>query len=464
MRGFAAEKALEVLVQMAATSLPGLTQPDATLYAAAWVLGEHSAVLPPSSQLRSLEVLLCPAVSSLAPSVQAACVQAAPRVLIHLPKIESALATLDRLGVVPGASCQADEDTTLRALVHSTYGALCRFCASPHLEVSERATSTAEALRLVLGAGAHARHGAELGNSAKLMHAPAALGAVALGGREPSWPDPSAMGGPDPSAMGGPDPSWPDPSALRLLAALRQGLSGELRAVAPKAQRKVKPPADLDLHTPLYTPPPPPPPPTAPSMPSTPTAYPGSATSASSDGARRPARAGPYYLATDEPAGPPSSAPPGAAEPSLIYSQGAATSGSGASSWCGAAAGAGDLTHMAGGTHAFGDEEAVAAVDLDEAMPEGAGDDDDDDERRVPQMAVGAGATAATPLAAPSKARLSRAKAPFLVNLLGDADGEAFGAPAQPEDVGAPKEKRRRRKHRSSDAAGPGGEAPLVIL
>ena len=478
MRGFAAEKALEVLVQMAATSLPGLTQPDATLYAAAWVLGEHSAVLPPSSQLRSLEVLLCPAVSSLAPSVQAACVQAAPRVLIHLPKIESALATLDRLGVVPGASCQADEDTTLRALVHSTYGALCRFCASPHLEVSERATSTAEALRLVLGAGAHARHGAELGNSAKLMHAPAALGAVALGGREPSWPDPSAMGGPD--------PSWPDPSALRLLAALRQGLSGELRAVAPKAQRKVKPPADLDLHTPLYTPPPPPPPPTAPSMPSTPTAYPGSATSASSDGARRPARAGPYYLATDEPAGPPSSAPPGAAEPSLIYSQGAATSGSGASSWCGAAAGAGDLTHMAGGmhafswcgaaagagdlthmaggTHAFGDEEAVAAVDLDEAMPEGAGDDDDDDERRVPQMAVGAGATAATPLAAPSKARLSRAKAPFLVNLLGDADGEAFGAPAQPEDVGAPKEKRRRRKHRSSDAAGPGGEAPLVIL
>ena len=300
MRGFAAEKALEVLVQMAATSLPGLPQPDATLYAAAWVLGEHSAVLPPSSQLRSLEVLLCPAVSSLAPSVQAACVQAAPRVLIHLPKIESALATLDRLGVVPGASCQADEDTTLRALVHSTYGALCRFCASPHLEVSERATSTAEALRLVLGAGAHARHGAELGNSAKLMHAPAALGAVALGGREPSWPDPSAMGG-------------PDPSALRLLAALRQGLSGELRAVAPKAQRKVKPPADLDLHTPLYTPPPPPPPPTAPSMPSTPTTYPGSATSASSDGARRPARAGPYYLATDEPAGPPSSAPPGAA-------------------------------------------------------------------------------------------------------------------------------------------------------
>ena len=460
MRGVAAEKALEVLVQMAATSLPGLPQPDATLYAAAWVLGEHSAVLPPSSQLRSLEVLLCPAVSSLAPSVQAACVQAAPRVLIHLPKIESTLATLDRLG----ASCQADEDTTLRALVHSTYGALCRFCASPHLEVSERATSTAEALRLVLGAGAHARHGAELGNSAKLMHAPAALGAVALGGREPSWPDPSAMGGPDPSAMGGPDPSWPDPSALRLLAALRQGLSGELRAVAPKAQRKVKPPADLDLHTPLYTPPPPPPPPTAPSMPSTPTAYPGSATSASSDGARRPARAGPYYLATDEPAGPPSSAPPGAAEPSLIYFQGAATSGSGASSWCSAAAGAGDLTHMAGGTHAFGDEEAVAAVDLDEAMPEGAGDDDDDDERRVPQMAVGAGATAATPLAAPSKARLSRAKGPFLVNLLGDADGEAFGAPAQPEDVGAPKEKRRRRKHRSSDAAGPGGEAPLVIL
>jgi hypothetical protein len=164
----------------------------------------------------------------------------------------------------------------------------------------------------------------------------------------------------------------------------------------------------------------------------------------------------------DEPAGPPSTALPGAAEPSLMYSEGATTTGSGASSRGGAAAGAGDLAHMAGGTHAFGDEEAVTAVDLDEAMPEGAGDDDDDDERRVPEMAGGAGATAATPLAAPSKALLSRAKGPFLVNLLGDADGEAFGAPAQPEDAGAPKEKRRRRKHRSSDAAG--GEAPLVTL
>lgn len=461
VRGFAAEKALEVLEtaldQMAGASLPGLLQPDATLYAAAWVLGEHSSQLPPSSQLRSLEVLLCPAVASLSPSVQAACVQAAPRVLVHLPKVESALATLDR----PGATCQGDEAAALRALVHSTYGALCRFYASPHLEVSERATSAAEVLALVLGAGAHARHGAELGSSAKLMHAPAALGAVALGGREPSWTEPSAGGGTEPSAGSGPDPSWPEPSALRLLAALRQGLTVELRAVAPKAQRKVKPPADLDLHTPLYTPPPPPTAP-APSTPSTPTAYPGSATSASSDGARRPGRAGPYYLATDEPAGPPSTALPGAAEPSLMYSEGATTTGSGASSRGGAAAGAGDLAHMAGGTHAFGDEEAVTAVDLDEAMPEGAGDDDDDDERRVPEMAGGAGATAATPLAAPSKALLSHAKGPFLVNLLGDADGEAFGAPAQPEDAGAPKEKRRRRKHRSSDAAG--GEAPLVTL
>jgi hypothetical protein len=74
-------------------------------------------------------------------------VQAAPRVLVHLPKVESALATLDR----PGATCQGDEAAALRALVRSTYGALCRFYASPHLEVSERATSAAEVLVLVLG-------------------------------------------------------------------------------------------------------------------------------------------------------------------------------------------------------------------------------------------------------------------------------------------------------------------------
>ena len=41
---------------------------------------------------------------------------------------------------------------------------------------------------------------------------------------------------------------------MQLLSSLRAGLGGELRAVAPKAQRKVKPPNGLDLNTELYTP------------------------------------------------------------------------------------------------------------------------------------------------------------------------------------------------------------------
>ena len=62
---------------------------DTALLAASYVLGEHSALLPPDDQLRALRMLLSPTIAALAseiaPEVQASCVQAALRVIAQLP-------------------------------------------------------------------------------------------------------------------------------------------------------------------------------------------------------------------------------------------------------------------------------------------------------------------------------------------------------------------------------------------
>ena len=95
--------------------------------------------------------------------------------------------------------------TAFDASIASARRALAPFCTSTHPEVSERARGMHSLLSL-LASGGH------------------------------------------------PDEDIGPTERARMVDALRGGMDAQLKAVAPKAQRKVRPPAGLDLTTPIYTP------------------------------------------------------------------------------------------------------------------------------------------------------------------------------------------------------------------
>ena len=462
VRGFAAERSVAVLMQVASSDFPDAAQADAALLSAAWVLGEHGARLPPASQRAALDALLSPAVSALAAEVQASCVQSALRLLVQLPLVDAVVAA-GGLGPPSPPFAAADDDLlapsespgpgssggtagdsgALYTLLLSYRGLLWRFCGSSHPEVAERATSAYQALSLALG-------------------------------RE------------DGSMMLADGASWPDEGKLALLSALRSGLAPELRAVAPKAQKRVRPPPGLDLETPLYTPPPPPPEPETP-PPSHGSRWEGGGAEvpaeggagcygrgdkgggASSSRPSRPPPSGPFYLPSEPSGGPVPSEALGSGSPGKHGAEGGVAAqapplGGGMPGGADAAAGAA-FSYCAGTS--YGDEgDSRAVVDLDEAMPEGAADDEfaAQAERQayaaVPSQPP---LDSADPAAHPS----TQPSGPMLVDLLeGSPSAPGMEAVAGEEQKG----RRRRKKHRSTDGHAPAGgesaglQAPLVTL
>ena len=440
------------------------------------MLGEHSALLPLDQQLRALRALLSRAVASLtspnAAEVQASSVLSALRVLSQLPAaaggggggsggglggstllLDAGNDAVGGRGVdAPTGDAGGDGAVGVSSsLLEEVRTLLLPFCTSAHPEVVERA---------------------------RCAHAIAAL----LGG-----------GDADGGGIGG---------ALQLecLAALRTGLGGELRAVAPKAQRKVKPPSGLDLSTPLYTP-------TLADWAVLGTAgnggsdtttggggYGGSGGygggygggnggcggsgggtaggsgggggrgSPSSERVPRQQPSGPYYLPSEP------------SRTSVGGNSGGLTPGSEDHRLHSADGGGGPATPGAAGLpydissrlrevpsspqptpppRPLGgfEEDAVteAVVDLHEEMPDGAEASDDEEERRKASEAEGSGAGGGPPQTR------GGGDGPMLVDLLGGGAERLSPATPQVEGGGAGESKRRRRKHRSADKSSSGG-------
>ena len=170
---------------------------DASLLAASYILTEHSYLLPAKRQRAALEILLSKhVVLLLSADVQASCVLAALRVLMRMPAADTAT--------------NYDSVSALGSLLAVMRPALASFCTSIHPEVVERARA-AYALASLLGARGDVDGANLVGGAHAEVH-------------------------------------------VRLLFALRSGLVDDLRAVALKAQKKVKPLASLDLQTPIHTP------------------------------------------------------------------------------------------------------------------------------------------------------------------------------------------------------------------
>ena len=352
------------------------TPSDATLLAASYILGEHAWLLPDERQRVALSALLSPRIASLsspgAAVVQSSCVQSAVRVLTQL--------------TAPSAGEDATSSGTADAALLGGVGPmLLPFCTSVHPEVLERAKGAHAIVALLAGSD-----GAE--------------GSSNTGGSSPS-------------------------RRVDLRRALSTRLSAELRAIAPKAQRKVRPPAGLDLKARLYTA-------TAedwavlrvPAEGRSGTGSSATGSSTSQNGtaggelaaqalAPRSVTSGPYYLQSETRATP--------------SDERAASCGRAVSN----AALAADGTAGGGGASDLGfgyeDDRGDAVVDLDEAMPDGADESDDEDKAcKAPASGPGDGSDAG-------------AQGAMVSDLLGTA--ASLGAPEGSTGSG----RRRRRKHRS---------------
>ncbi|KAL1514843.1 hypothetical protein AB1Y20_003928 [Prymnesium parvum] len=216
VRAFAAEKTREVLLAAAADDY-ACPPPPAALRAAGWVLGEHSALLPAEAQEGVVHAMVRRGVASLPAEVQTCFLQAFPRILTQLPDAAAVAAAAvvvpegDMLGLLSPAASPAPAPSSappppeptarLAALLSSLSASLAPFLQSEHIEVLERALAAHRLLRHLLDAHAAAR--------------------------------------------------LPPP-----LAALRAALEPGLKAIAPKAQRRVRPPDGLDLHAQIHSPPP----------------------------------------------------------------------------------------------------------------------------------------------------------------------------------------------------------------
>ena len=225
------------------------------LLGASYVLGEHSATLAAEAQCAAFDALLGMHVGTLPVEVQSSCIQAALRVATQMPLMVAHTAVV-AAGSEPGTPPAAEPERmeALGSLLASCVASFDAFGTAVHPEVAERAREARALLAiahdLILGLDDGA---AAAGPAATGAAAPCAdSGALSIG---------ALLDAPLVSCLDATPcvvsaaPSLPSASAARgvaLLRAFRGGLGAELRAVAPKAQRKVKPPPGLDLHTPIY--------------------------------------------------------------------------------------------------------------------------------------------------------------------------------------------------------------------
>ena len=430
VRAFAAEQSLDRLLKlqqggtsaadtMAATNTPAAAPPEQ----------------PPQQQPSDAAVLAASYVigehsSLLPPTTQQSALLAllAPNVLSLSPEVQascvqSAVRVLTNVPevITIATGSNGSGSAELATLLSSLSGWLLPFCASSHPEVAERAR------------GAHALC-TLIANS---------------------------------------------DSSSKLLRSLREGMAGDLKAVAPKAQRKVKPPVELDLTTPIYTPTQadwealgvtggggnsgPASRPQSRAAAATPPPQQQDASPAVEVSAERPppkprpGAVGPYYLPA-EPSSKAAGAPPSAEDAASSWQPSQPPQQPPPSSEPAAAA----AMPMAPSTTSFGDEDEIAGavVDLHEDMPDGAEHSDEEKDNAPADAAepidVVAAAAAAQQQQQPHQPPQppSGGGGPMLVDLLGGAEPQADAS----EEGG---KRRRRRKHRSG---GEGGDAKEGVL
>ena len=426
VRAFASEMSLECVecAGLASTTAGASGEPpaEAALLGAAYVLGEHSALLPAERLRTAHEALLAKGIRGFGADAQASCIQAALRVLTQSPGAAEAAAAWQT---------PLMHTTAFDASIASARRALAPFCTSTHPEVSERARGMHSLLSL-LASGGH------------------------------------------------PDEDIGPTERARMVDALRGGMDAQLKAVAPKAQRKVRPPAGLDLTTPIYTP-------TAADW-----AALGLANVATGDGRSSPAGetredpsagdssiggsstamplrlppSGPYYLASTDGASPSPVLAAGDESPSAPPQS--ATAGADAAAADASVASTAEARPVVKYPTGYAslvaaglgveEEEEEATVNMEEDMPDGA----DHSEEEEPTPSESSSGPSCAGAAGGSTGQGGAKAGPMLVDLLGgDAPPPSacnFDGSAAPD---ASTKRRRRRKHREEGARAPPSDALL---
>ncbi|XP_040172674.1 AP-3 complex subunit delta [Anopheles arabiensis] len=236
VRTFAVNEMATLLETYPVTAAPNGTMQE-VLYAAAWIVGEFAPHL--DGPERTLAVLLQP--KPVAGHIQAVYVQNALKLFANLV----GEAVRQRDGAAIERHCQ-----TLAEGLRS-------YLSSADIEVQERASSVyflVVLLRESLGGGADQQHAAApVADGGLLELTPDVPGEPGDGGGE------EARAAPDESVATGtgghyPGVAWDE---IEQIATDLQGLFGsELNPVAPKAQRKVQLPEELDLDEWINQPPP----------------------------------------------------------------------------------------------------------------------------------------------------------------------------------------------------------------
>uniref|UniRef100_A0A8W7Q0L6 AP-3 complex subunit delta n=1 Tax=Anopheles coluzzii TaxID=1518534 RepID=A0A8W7Q0L6_ANOCL len=236
VRTFAVNEMATLLETYPVTAAPNGTMQE-VLYAAAWIVGEFAPHL--DGPERTLAVLLQP--KPVAGHIQAVYVQNALKLFAHLV----GEAVRQRDGAAIERHCQ-----TLAEGLRS-------YLSSADIEVQERASSVyflVVLLRESLGGGADQQHAAApVADGGLLELTPDVPGEPGDGGGEearaaPDEPVATGSGGHYPGA------AWDE---IEQIATDLQGLfASELNPVAPKAQRKVQLPEELDLDEWINQPPP----------------------------------------------------------------------------------------------------------------------------------------------------------------------------------------------------------------
>uniref|UniRef100_A0A182VE07 AP-3 complex subunit delta n=1 Tax=Anopheles merus TaxID=30066 RepID=A0A182VE07_ANOME len=236
VRTFAVNEMATLLETYPVTAAPNGTMQE-VLYAAAWIVGEFAPHL--DGPERTLAVLLQP--KPVAGHIQAVYVQNALKLFAHLV----GEAVRQRDGAAIERHCQ-----TLAEGLRS-------YLSSADIEVQERASSVyflVVLLRESLGGGADQQHAAApVADGGLLELTPDVPGEPGDGGGE------EARAAPDEPVAAGPGGHYPGAAwdEIEQIATDLQGLFGsELNPVAPKAQRKVQLPEELDLDEWINQPPP----------------------------------------------------------------------------------------------------------------------------------------------------------------------------------------------------------------
>ena len=181
------------------------------LYAAAWIVGEYAAVIPPAMHSAVLDALMQPAVLGLPAVIPAVYVQAA----------------LKLLAVAAAAAVKSGDAASFIALASSVAERLNPFAQCVHVDVQERACLVQQLL-------------AALGVPFKVLSTPASEAAERARAEEELM---NLVA----SAPAAPKAAPPPPDVRAIAATLAALFDEPLKPVNPKAQRKVPVPAGLNL-------------------------------------------------------------------------------------------------------------------------------------------------------------------------------------------------------------------------